>query len=237
MSGPDTTPDPTPAPIKAGDDWGFYKVVEFSPSHIFLRADYGTGLLLLVLGIFFLLLDIAIFSHAEAIVRFIQLIKVHHFLYTFRDFITGLPRVFQGAMLVLPIIGIGWFLVMTGRSILVDFARKLVHKRKFFLFGPTADLASVASLQLRINAAYTPSRGDSVCLHLADAQGQSLMAFADEVASADEFDSTPSTDYAKLLGLTAHLAETLRIPATIQGQPDKMSATNRKLLEAAASAA
>lgn len=67
MSEPETTSDPRPAPLKSGDDWGFYKIVEFSPTRIFLRPDYTTGLLLLVAGLLFLLLDIAIFSHADFI--------------------------------------------------------------------------------------------------------------------------------------------------------------------------
>ncbi|MEO6738616.1 MAG: hypothetical protein ABIP20_00080 [Chthoniobacteraceae bacterium] len=229
MSESETTSTPSPAPLKAGDDWGFYKLVEISPTRIFLRADYTTGLLLLVAGLLFLLLDIAIFSHADFVVRFM---RGYRALYSFRDFLTGLPRGFQAAMVALPIIGISWFLFMTGRSILVDFSRKIARRVKFFVFGPTADLGSVASVQLRINSAYTPSRGDSVALHLADAQGQSLMEFADETASADEFDSTPTTDFAKLLRITAHMAEMLRIPVTVQGQPAKMSAINRKFLEA-----
>ena len=124
MSESETTPDPKPAPLKAGDEWGFYKVVEFSPSRILLRADYGTGLLLLVIGILFLLLDIAIFSHSEAVTSFMRIFHTRSF-FTFRDFITGLPRAFQIAMFILPVIGISWFLFMTGRSILVDFPRKV----------------------------------------------------------------------------------------------------------------
>lgn len=229
MSEPETTPDLSSAPLNAGDDWGFYKIVEFSPTRIFLRPDYTTGLLLLVAGLLFLLLDIAIFSHADFVVRFM---RGYRALYSFRDFLTGLPRAFQGAMIVVPIIGLSWFFFMTGRSILVDVAGKVARRGKFFLFGPTADLCDVRSLQLRINSTYTPSRRDSVALHLADAQGQSLMEFAEETASADDFDSTPSTDYAKLLRITAHAAEMLRVPVTVQGQPAKMSAINRKLLEA-----
>ena len=235
MNEPETAPDPKPAPLKAGDEWGFYKIVEFSPSRIFLRADYTAGLVIHVAGIFFLLIDIAVFSHAEAITSFLRIFKVRS-LFTFRDFIIGLPRTFQIAMLVLPVIGISWFLFMTGRSILVDLSRKVARRVKFFVLGATVDLGSVASLQLRINASYTPSRGDAVALHFADAQGQSVMELSEETASEDDFDSTPTSDFAKLLRITTHIAQMLRVPVSTQGQPAKMSAKNRFLLEAASGA-
>jgi hypothetical protein len=217
------------APLKAGESWGFYKIVECSPLRVLLRADYTSGLLLLVLGAVFLLLDVIVFAKMDFIVR---MVRGARGLYTARDFLHGLPTAFKGAMLVLPVIGVGWFFFMTGRSIVLDFTRMVGRKVKCFFLGPEADLRSVTALQWRINAEYTPTRGDSVCLHLLDAQGRSLMAQPDETASEDEFDSTPITDFAKLLSLGAHVAGVLRLPITMQGEPAKMSASNRKLLEA-----
>jgi hypothetical protein len=226
----DTNTPASPAPLKAGDSWGFYKVIECSPSRVLLRADYTSGLLLLGLGVVFLLLDVIVFAKMDFIVR---MVRGARGLYTARDFLLGLPVAFKGAMLVLPVIGFGWFFGMTGRSIVLDFTRMAGRKVKCFFLGPEVDLRSVTALQLRINAEYTPTRGDSVCLHLLDAQGRSFMALPDETASEDEFDSTPVTDFAKLLSLGAHVAGVLRLPITIQGEPAKMSASNRKLLEAA----
>jgi hypothetical protein len=217
-------------PLKAGDSWGFYKVIECSPSRVLLRADYVSGLLLLVLGAVFLLLDVILFGNMDTVVRFM---RIGRSLYTFHDFLHGLPAAFKGAMLGLPVIGFGWFFFMTGRSIVLDFTRMVGRKVKCFVLGPEVDLRSVTAVQLRINAEYTPTRGDSVCLHLLDAQGRSLMALPDETASEDEFDSTPTTDFAKLLFLSGHVAEVLRVPVTMQGEPAKMSASNRRLLEVA----
>ena len=219
----------SPAPLKAGDSWGFYKVIECSPSRVVLRADYAAGVLLLVLGVLFLGLDILVFSKADFIVRVTRGMKA---LYTFRDFLLGLPAALKGAMFVLPLIGFGWFFAMTGRSITVDFMRNVARRVKFFVLGTEANLALVTALQLRINDGFTPSRGDNVCLHLLDAQGRSLMALPDETASADDFDSTPTADFAKLLSAAVHISNTMRVPIALQGEPAKMSPSNRSMIAA-----
>ena len=222
-----TNPPPVPAPLQTGDSWGFYKVVECSPTRVLLRADYASGVLLLVLGALVLGLDVLVFSKADFIVNITRGAKS---LYTFRDFLLRLPAAVKGAMIALPLLGFGWFFFMTGRSITVDFLRNVARRVKFFVIGTEANLALVTALQLRINDGFAPSRGDNVCLHLLDAQGRSLMVLPDETASADDFDSTPTTDFAKLLSAAAHLAKTMRVPIALQGEPATMSPINRAML-------
>ena len=218
-----------PAPLNPGDSWGFYKIIESSASRVALRADYTMGVIMLVVGVALLLFDVLLFSNADWVTRFMRFGKN---IYTFRDVLHGLPVALKGAMIVLPILGFGWFFFMTGRSITVDFTRKVARRVKFFMLSQEADLGAVAALQLRINADCTPSRGDSVSLHMLDAQGRSLFALPDETASEDEFDSTTSTDFAKLLAFTAQLASMLRVPVVRAGEPAKMSPTNRRMLDA-----
>lgn len=222
--------------LKAGDEYGFYKIVEWSPARIFLRADYGTGLLLLVAAIVILLLDIMIFGNAHTIVGIMRLFRLYMFL-GFRDFLISLPTAVKVAMFILPIIGFSWFFFMTGRSTVVDFTRKIASKVKFFFLGDKVNLGSVASLQLRINPFHTPTGGDWVYLHFLDAKKQSLMEFQDESACEEEILSSPTTDYAKMLALAVYVAQTLRVPITKHGKPSKMSIMNRRMLEAACPAA
>ena len=219
------------ASLKVGDDYGFYQIIEFSPSRICLRANYATGLILLVVGFLVGVFDVMIFSNAKTVVSIMKTFHLSSF-YGFRDFLHGLPDSVKGAMFILPIIGFGWFFLMTGRSVLVDFTNKIARRVKFFVFGKKVNLDAVASLQLRISP--TSTSGDLVYLHLLDAQQQSLMEFQSEIAHEDELEST-TTDYAKMISLAAFMAGILHVPITRQGAPSKMSAINRTMLEAVSS--
>lgn len=216
-------------PLQVGDELGFYKVVEMSTTRILLRPDYLTGLLLLVAGILVLMVDVLVFGNAETIVRFMRMFHLYAF-YGFRDFLIGLPNAVKGAMFILPIIGFSWFIFMTGRSILVDFSKMTARKMKFFFFGDEVDLKNITSLQLRISQ--TSTSGDIVSVHLLNAQQQSVMELRDEIAHEGELESTAATDYAKMLSLAGYVAQVLRVPVTRQGEPTKMSAINRTMLDA-----
>jgi hypothetical protein len=200
-----------------------------STTRVLLRPDYLTGLLLLVVGIFVLLVDVLIFGNAETIVCIMRMFHLYAF-YGFRDFLMGLPNAVKGAMFILPIIGFSWFIFMTGRSVLVDFSSMLARKAKFFVFSEKVDLKNVRSLQLRISP--TSTNGDSVSMQLLDAQQQSVMELQEEIAHQGELESSPTTDYAKMLSLAGYVAQVLRVPVTRQGEPTKMSAINRTMLDA-----
>lgn len=215
--------DPAAQPLKAGDEFGSYKVVEWSRDRILLRPDYVMGLFLLVLGCVVLALDVLMLTGGDLSGRHTVDPGIRLFLYS-------LPPAVKGGMFVLPILGFGWFFVMTGRSMLVDFNRKVARKGRFFFFGETVDLADVGALRLQITP--TSIRGDFVGLHLVDARKQSRMELANETASEDEFDSTPTTDFAKMLALVQYMGGVMHVPVTRQGEPVKMSEINRKLMAA-----
>lgn len=198
--------------MKIGSQFGSYQVAEVSGERLRLRPDYKTGVIMLVAGLAFLVIDIVLFSD-----------RTRHLLW-------WAPGWFKGAMFILPPIGILWFFVMTGRSLLIDVPAGIARRTVYFFFGEPVSLVSVTGVQLEVDKESAPSAGEFVKLNLLGAGGSKVFEIGNEKASADDFDSLPTTDFAMLLEIARHVAGMLKLPLEIKGEPLRMSEINRKML-------
>ncbi len=205
--------------MKIGSSFGSYQVTEASDLRLHLRPDYKMGAFMLVAGIVFLLIDIVMFSGD---VR--------------RHLLWWVPNWFKGAMFILPPIGILWFFVMTGRSLLIDVPAGVARRTKYFFFGEPVSLAQVTRVQLELDTGSVASSGQYVKLNLIAADGSNALEIGNEKASEHDFDSLPTTDFAMMLEIARHVAGMLKLPLEIKGDPKKMSEINRKMLRDAAGA-
>ncbi len=202
--------------MKIGSSFGSYRVTELSSDRLRLQPDYKMGAIILIAGLLFVLIDILLFS------------------YHTRHLLWWAPAWFKGAMFILPPIGILWFFVMTGRSLLIDVTAAIARRTQYFFFGAPVSLTQVKAAQLELDMESVVSSGQFVKLNLVRADGVKVFEIGNEKASADEFDSLPTTDFAILLELARHVAGMLKVPIEIKGTPSKMSEANRKMLHDAA---